>query len=86
MKITVTFDVNPGVAKFICETSVERVINESIRILEITDEQNTIGADASNNLADWDDCKMHAVNMWNGLRDGIFREKNNIAQINDWIV
>lgn len=90
MRVTVTFEVNAKTAKLISECSLERVINTSMGLIEgiegIT-EDDAKADRVDTNIQDWKDCKLVASTLWNALRDGVFRYKNNKEQqFRDWIV
>ena len=87
MKVTITYELSDEAYKLIRECSIERVINESVRIIEEnTNEGVSENSDADNNLSDWDSCKRTVVALWDAMRDAGFRDKHDMKQVNDWIV
>lgn len=84
MKVIIVYEVSDETAYVVSQYSLERVINESKRLISMsmTDE-----GDADLNIEDWEVCKPIAVQLWNALRDGVFRVKtNDMKQIRDWSV
>ena len=59
--------------QLILENSVERVINESVRLLD-----KYAGHHAWTNIEDWEAMKAITVELWNTERDRIFRKRNNL--------
>lgn len=84
MKVTVTFDVGEESDMVIGSNSVERVINTTTRIVSETERDED---EVDTNIQDWEICKPIVVNIWNAVRDGIFRaKKDNMPQVRDWVV
>jgi hypothetical protein len=82
MKVTMTFEISEEHAKLISECSIERVINQSVKMIEYYSDD----VDTEVNLEDWKSCKTLVVNMWNGLRDGIYRVKHDEKDGDYWTV
>jgi len=55
----------------ILDNSIERVINNTIRCLEKARQTE----DVSIALQDWNDLKWIVVNLWNGARNEVFKER-----------
>lgn len=89
MKVTMTFDVSKQSEVVINTCSVERVINTSTEILKEIDPAG-VEEDSAEllevNLRDWEDCKSVVVNLWNGIRDGIYRVKHEEQDGDYWKV
>ena len=85
MKVTVTFEVSERAARLFLEMSLERVVNTTMRILDECDDSSDGGEEVTVNKDDWFNLKGIAVNLWDGMRDGVFRAKNdNMPQRDDW--
>jgi len=87
MKVTVTFEVTEQAARLLLDNSIERVINTTMSILDECDDSSDGAPEVIVNRDDWFRCKGPVVNMWNGIRDGVFRAKNDdMKQVSDWII
>lgn len=73
VKVTVTFEMDEKTAKLFLQSSIERVINTSISIIE-----NVDGENVDINLEDWNEWKPVVCSMWNAIHDAVFRVKSGI--------
>lgn len=66
--------------KRICENSIERVINSSMRcaryVRDLESTPESLKEIADINVQDWEELKALAVKLWNMKRDEIFQEYN----------
>lgn len=77
MRITITFEMDTKTANLFLLSSIERVINTSLRIVEKSSKE-----DAYINSEDWEEWKPVVVGMWNGMHDKIFRVMSAIPDDN----
>lgn len=73
-RITLSFDLDDKTAKLFLQSSLERVINTSVKLVETTD----LG-DTDVNLEDWREWKPVVVTFWNVAHDAIFRMQSDLA-------
>lgn len=70
VQVTVTFQMDERTAKLFQQSSIERVINTSINMIE---RHAKNAGDQYINLEDWQEWKPVIVSMWVALHDGVFR-------------
>jgi hypothetical protein len=75
MKLTMTIEISDKLAKTVSENSIERVINQTLSILEDTDPAHPY---QSVNESDWMCCKNTVIDLWVRLQDAIFRVHNKL--------
>ena len=73
MLLTMIFEIPDKTAKWVSNCAIERVVNQTIEILEASDHGY-----APVNLSDWKDSKSTVVDLWIRLQDAIFRQANGI--------
>lgn len=72
--VSVTFKMDERTARLFMQSSIERVINTSMRCVEKPDLEVI-----DINLEDWQEWKPVVCSMWNALHDAIYRSKAGMA-------
>lgn len=70
VQITLTFEMDERTAKLFLQSSIERVINTSIRMLDKCADNEE---DQYINLEDWNEWKPVLCSMWTAMHDALFR-------------
>jgi len=73
MKLVLLVDIPDKVAKNVSECAIERVINQTLSILDDVDHPY-----GSVNESDWNFSKSPVVTLWTRLQDAIFRQHNGL--------
>lgn len=73
IKVTLTFEMSEQQSKLFMQSSIERVINTSVRIIEAIPSNTTNEEEAFVNLEDWHEWKATICGLWNGMHDAIYR-------------
>jgi len=73
MKLVLLVDIPDKVAKTVSECAIERVINQTLSILDDVDHPYR-----AVNESDWQFCKSPVINLWCRLQDAIFRQHNGL--------
>lgn len=68
MKVVVEFEMDERTANLFLQSSIERVINTSIDMIEKINDPSGV------NLEDWDEWKPLVCGMWIALHDSVFKE------------
>jgi hypothetical protein len=71
-KFTISIELTEKQATTVCEHSLERVINQTLRMLELIDHEESII-----NEDDWLDLKIVVSQLWYKLQASIFEDYNS---------
>lgn len=78
MKVTLTFEMDKGTAKFFTQNALERVINSSIEIIE----DHNVHEWSTVNLEDWEEWKPILTTFYAAMQNAAFCSLNNIENTN----
>lgn len=68
IEVTLTFKMDKATATLFMQSAIERVINESIRLIPPE-------LDESENYADWNEWKPVVVTLWSAIHDAVYRNQ-----------
>ena len=79
--VTLSFEMDEKTAKLFLQSSIERVINTSIQMIETVERipnSAELFPHTSVNLEDWAEWKPAVCMMWNAIHDAIFRTRSDL--------